>query len=70
MVNIILYNEPNNCTVLAVHLEEAIANQVTPDNILFTTPRYIIVTETCSVETHHEVKPGSYLVTISDTCSI
>lgn len=70
MVNIILYNEPNNCTALAVHLEEAIANQVTPDNILFTTPRDIIVTETCSVETHHEVKPGSYLVTISDKCSI
>ena len=51
MVNIMLYNEPNSCTALAVHLEEAIANQVTPDNIFFTTPKDMILTETCAVET-------------------
>lgn len=69
IINIILRNEAANCTALIVHLTEVVANQVTPESILFTTPKDIIITEKCSIEKHHEVQAGSYLITLGQECS-
>lgn len=68
IVNIVTQNKASNCTAVPVNLDEPIANQVTPQNILFTTPKNIIITESCSVEKHHELTPGSYLISIPTNC--
>jgi len=68
VVSIIKNIEPNNCTTIPVHLDKAIANQVTPHNILFTTGKKTVLTESCSVEKHHELEPGSYIITIQNNC--
>lgn len=68
VVNIIKNNKPNNCTTIPVYLDKAIANQVTPHNILFTTGEYTVCTERCSIEKHHELGPGSYIITIPSNC--
>ena len=68
VVNIIRKIEPNNCTTILVHLDKAIANQVTPHNIIFTTEKKAVLTESCSIEKHHELGPGSYIITIENNC--
>lgn len=68
IVSIILKNEAKNCSTVSVHVEKMIANQISPQNILLTTPSYTIITEGCSIEKHQELQPGSYLITIPEKC--
>lgn len=68
VLSIIKENKPNNCTTVPVHMDKTITNQVTPHNVLLTTVKDISFTESCSVEQHHELSPGSYLITIPNDC--
>ncbi|KAJ8982292.1 hypothetical protein NQ317_008021 [Molorchus minor] len=68
IVNIIVKNEAKNCSTLPVHITNIIANQISSESILLTTPINTIITDGCSVEKHQDLQPGSYLITILDKC--
>ncbi|KAJ8915867.1 hypothetical protein NQ315_015478 [Exocentrus adspersus] len=68
IVNIIIRNAAKNCSTVSVHLENIVTNQVSPQNILLTTPINTIITEFCAIKNHQELKPKSYLLTIPEKC--
>lgn len=68
IVNIMTTNAAPNCTTLPVRINKSLAHQVTPTNILFVTALNTIITESCSIVKHHELQPGSYLLTLTDGC--
>ena len=70
VVNIIEKNDATNCTTLPVHFDTLMVNQVTPQNVLLTTPTLTNMIEKCQDERHYTVHPGSYLISIPNKCLI
>ena len=70
VVNILTKNRAMNCSTLSVHLESQIINQVTPQNLLLSTPTASLVIEVCENEKHNELHPGSYLISIPEKCHV
>lgn len=70
IVDIITRNNASHCNTLSVHIDVVTANQVTPNNVLLTTPTTTLVTEVCQEEKHTELQSGSYLISLYDNCYI
>lgn len=61
-------NKPSNCS--AVPNQLSITNQVTLNHVLVTTTNRFTIKETCSMEKHDELEPGSYLLTNQNICQL
>lgn len=70
IVEIMTRNNATHCNTLFFHADMMTANQVTPHNVLVTTPTTALVTEVCQEEKHTQLQPGSYLISLYDNCYV